>query len=58
MDKTKCPDGSAAEQLGRVGSVGRGGRCNNLIDKYKVHCPDGNIDIVIDVLFCGPGESM
>jgi hypothetical protein len=58
LDKTKCPDGTDGEQLGRFGAVGRGGRCQSIIDKYKVRCPDGTIDVYMDVFFCGPGESM
>lgn len=58
LDKTKCPDGSEGEQLGRFGAVGRGGRCGSIIDKYKVRCPDGTVDVFIDVFFCGPGEAM
>lgn len=58
LEQTKCPDGSVGNQLGRVGNVGPGGRCGAIIDKYKVACPDGSINVFIDVYMCGPGESM
>lgn len=54
----RCPDGSVASGEGRVGSVGLGGRCNTMIEKFKVSCPDGPINVFFAVHFCGPGESM
>jgi hypothetical protein len=58
IEAAKCPDGSAGSQQGRVGSVGLGGRCNTMIEKFKVGCPDGSINMFFAVHFCGPGESM
>ncbi len=58
LEKTKCPDGSTGDQQGRVGSVGLGGRCNTMIERFKVGCPDGSINVLIAVHFCGPGEAM
>jgi hypothetical protein len=58
LEATRCPDGSVARQEGRVGSVGLGGRCTTMIEKFKVGCPDGSINVFFDVHLCGPGESM
>jgi hypothetical protein len=58
LENTKCPDGSAGTQQGRVGSIGLGGRCNTMLEKFKVGCPDGSINVLIAVHFCGPGEAM
>ena len=58
LEATKCPDGSAGKQGGRFDSVGLGGRCNTMIERYKVGCPDGTLNIVFAVHFCGPGEVM
>jgi hypothetical protein len=58
LTKTRCPDGSEGEQQGRVGSVGQGGRCGTIIDKYKVGCPDGVLNVFVDIYMCGPGEAM
>jgi hypothetical protein len=55
---TTCADGSTAKQNGRRGSVGRGGRCGAVIDRYSVTCPEGDHDVYIDIYMCGPGESM
>jgi len=45
-------------QGGRFDSVGRGGRCDTMIERFKVGCPDGTLNIVFAVHFCGPGEVM
>lgn len=58
LEATRCPDGSVATQGGRFDSVGFGGRCNTMIERFKVGCPDGNLSIVFAVHFCGPGEVM
>lgn len=58
MEATKCPDGSTGRQGGRFDSIGLGGRCNTMIERFKVGCPDGTINIVMAVHFCGPGEVM
>ncbi|MGE0870359.1 MAG: hypothetical protein AB7P03_17470 [Kofleriaceae bacterium] len=41
----------------RSGSVGPGGRCNSIIDLYKVGCPDGDVSVYIDVYMCAADES-
>ena len=58
LEKTRCPDGSVGVQGGRFDSVGFGGRCNTMIERFKVGCPDGNLSILFAVHFCGPGEVM
>ncbi len=58
LESTKCPDGSVGLQGGRFDSVGRGGRCDTMIERFKVGCPDGTLNIVFAVHFCGPGEVM
>lgn len=58
MEATRCPDGSAGKQGGRFDSVGLGGRCNTMIERFKVGCPDGNLSVLFAVHFCGPGEVM
>jgi hypothetical protein len=55
---TTCADGSAAQQNGRTGSVGPGGRCGAIIDRYTVTCPERDYEVYIDIYMCGPGESM
>jgi hypothetical protein len=53
----KCDDGShpitddTAETV-RVGSLGEGGRCNSIIDLYRVICPEGSYDIYLDGYVC------
>jgi hypothetical protein len=54
---TTCADGSTARQNGRTGSVGAGGRCGSIIDLYSVTCPEGTIEVFIDIYMCGANES-
>jgi len=58
LESTRCPDGSVGVQGGRFDSIGLGGRCTTMIERFKVGCPDGALNIVFAVHFCGPGESM
>ena len=58
LEKTKCPDGGTSQNEGRVGSAGLGGRCNTMIERYKVLCKEGPINVYFGVHFCGPGEAM
>jgi len=36
----------------RAGNVGPGGRCESIIDRYVVPCPEGTFDIYIDSYVC------
>lgn len=50
-----CNDGSHPimdAETARVGNVGSGGRCNSIIDKYSVKCPENTYDIFIDAYVC------
>ncbi len=50
-----CNDGSHPimdAETARVGSVGSGGRCNSIIDRYAVKCPEKTYDIFIDAYVC------
>jgi len=52
------PFGSMEHAHGsRAGSMGEGGRCGTIIDRYQVPCPDGVIEVYMDMYHCGPGES-
>ena len=52
-----CADGSAGNQLGRVGSMGQGGRCGAIIDLYEVQCPEKTYEVFIDIYQCTDGET-
>lgn len=60
----QCDDGSSplkapeAAAGARVGSMGVGGRCASVIDKYVVTCPESSYDVYMDLYMCGPGESI
>lgn len=53
-----CDDGSSpladakAAQRARSGNVGPGGRCGNVVDVYRVHCPEGDYDVFVDMYWC------
>lgn len=58
LNSVTCAGGETPKQLGRRGSVGAGGRCGSIIDKYGVECPEQTYEVYIDIYMCGPGESM
>jgi hypothetical protein len=52
-----CDDGSQplrdkSGETARVGNVGEGGRCNSVIDLYRVKCPEATYDIFLDGYVC------
>lgn len=55
----KCDDGSnpyggslAAAERSRAGSFGPGGRCDSIIDRYDVHCPERTYQVFTDCYVC------
>ncbi|HEY4183188.1 MAG TPA: hypothetical protein VGM90_40470 [Kofleriaceae bacterium] len=44
-------DGPSAESY-RAGNVGKAGRCNSIIDDYRVTCADSTTEIFIDAYVC------
>jgi len=58
LNSVTCAGGETPKQLGRRGSVGAGGRCESIIDKYGVECPEQTYEVFIDIYMCGPGESL
>lgn len=57
MSERKCAGGGPPKILGRVGSVGRGGRCGAIIDLYDVQCPEQLYKVFVDIYQCGPDET-
>jgi hypothetical protein len=58
----RCDDGSnpfggslQAAHMSRAGNVGPGGRCDAIIDRYVVKCPEATYAIFADMYFCTPG---
>jgi hypothetical protein len=43
---------SKSAEMARVGNVGDGGRCNAIIDRYKVQCPEASYEIYLDGYVC------
>jgi phage-related baseplate assembly protein len=57
-----CDDGSnpfagdlRAAHASRSGSIGPGGRCDNIIDAYTVKCPERTYEVHADLYFCTEG---
>lgn len=53
----QCEDGSspigeAGAEPFRVGNLGDGGRCNSIIDLYRIKCPEASYDIYLDGYVC------
>ena len=63
LRQSTCADGSHPysgsenPDESRAGDTGPGGRCNSIIDLYKVKCPERTYDVYADMYMCGPGES-
>jgi hypothetical protein len=58
----RCNDGSnpfgddlRQAHASRAGNVGPGGRCDSIIDRYVVKCPEAAYDVFADMYFCAPG---
>jgi hypothetical protein len=61
MKRVTCNDGSNPyESLAEINEsrdswVERGGRCNSVLDRYTVHCPEAEYTIHVDRYLC-PAE--
>jgi hypothetical protein len=58
----RCDNGSNpfgndlnAAHMSRAGSFGPGGRCDSIIDRYDVPCPEKTYQIFADGYVCPPG---
>ena len=51
-DDTRPVAGGMAVEKARVGDVGTGGRCNSVIDLYRITCPDRAYDVYVDAYVC------
>ena len=58
----RCDDGSnpfdrdmRAAHASRRGSMGAGGRCEQIIDVYEVRCPEKTYEVHADMYFCTEG---
>jgi hypothetical protein len=58
LTRVTCNGGSRpfasrrAADESRVGNVGTGGRCNRIVDRYAVRCPEKAYDVFIDAYRC------
>ncbi|HUJ61817.1 MAG TPA: hypothetical protein VLX92_25105 [Kofleriaceae bacterium] len=58
MTRVTCNDGSnpygspAVANQSRDGWVGRGGRCNSILDRYTVRCPEAAYQVYVDRYVC------
>lgn len=59
-----CDDGSnpfagslQAAHASRYGSMGEGGRCDNIIDRYDVRCRERTYQVHADMYFCAEGNT-
>ena len=59
-----CADGSkpfsSADQVAdaRTGNVGPGGRCEAIVDRYEVRCPEKTYEVYMDLYYCQAGQSI
>ncbi len=63
LARLTCDDGrnpfggdTRAAHASRAGNVGGGGRCEQIIDLYRVPCPEQEYKVFIDMYFCPSGE--
>ena len=60
--RARCPDGTAPfktkrdAHTARAGNVGAGGRCNRIVDLFKVPCAGKTLPIHIDYYNCEQGQ--
>jgi len=60
--QAQCADGSSpftdaqTAHNARVSNVGPGGRCESVIDLYEVTCPEGTIEVYMDLYMCRANE--
>lgn len=59
----RCDDGSnpfagdlRAAHASRAGNVGPGGRCDDIIDRYVVKCPEATYSVFADMYICTVGS--
>lgn len=56
--RATCNDGSQPianhedAEKSRTGNVGPGGRCNSVIDLYRISCPEKTYDVYVDSYVC------
>lgn len=56
--KLACEDGRspfmgpASAHGRRVGSVGPGGVCHNILDLYEIPCPEKTYEVYVDIYVC------
>ncbi len=60
--RLSCNDGSRPfaspnqAHASRAGNVGVGGRCETVIDLYKIPCPEQTYDLYVDIYLCPVGR--
>lgn len=58
LSELTCDDGSrpladaSAAKRARIGNVGPGGKCGNIVDRYEVSCPEGDVQVFVDMYWC------
>lgn len=56
--RLQCADGSNPfnsmheAHAARAGNVGAGGRCDSAVDLYNVPCPEGDVEVYMDMYMC------
>lgn len=61
LESLRCDDTSqpiqdfGAAEMARVGNLGKAGRCNAIVDLYRVKCPEATYDIFLDGYVCPIG---
>jgi hypothetical protein len=62
LTSLRCDDGSnpfggdlRAAHASRAGNVGPGGRCDDIIDRYVVKCPEASYSVFADMYICTVG---
>ena len=51
-----CADGVRGSVSPLRGNLGPGGQCGAIIDQFTVQCPEGKVEVIIDMYMCGPDE--
>ena len=64
LTRVTCADGSnpfggnrQRAHASRTGSIGSGGLCGSIVDLYEVPCPEGSVQVFMDMYLCGPSDA-
>jgi len=56
LHSRQCAHGHPGQESDIRGDTGPGGQCGAIIDLFTIQCPEGKVEILMDMYQCGPNE--